>query len=98
MDLINQINQINIVENLENAEQEAVHERMYFKKCYPFLTLTEAQFIKHFRLSKPAARYLIEMLDPVLLPPTRASAIDKETKVRLYENIIKLLLLLAEYY
>ena len=57
-----------------------------FRKREDAFDLEDGQFRKIFRLTKNQADELIEDLSPYLNHPTRASAIDIDTKV----NIIKL--------
>lgn len=78
-DEIAHLDAINAVAAAEAAVDEA-HPRIIKQRIDAFL-LPENQFIRYFRLSKQLTRYLINILDPYLIPPSRSSSLDKQTKV-----------------
>lgn len=67
---------LNVLENVDILEER----RRFHIRDDPF-ELSNNQFIQLFRLSKPAARYIINAVEPHLIPQTRISAIDATTKV-----------------
>ncbi|KYQ47521.1 Putative nuclease HARBI1 [Trachymyrmex zeteki] len=76
-DIVLNVPIINALQNAEIAEQR---RRIFHIRDDPF-ELPNEQFITLFRLSKAAARYLIELVEPHLTPQTRISSIDPTTKV-----------------
>lgn len=71
-DIVLNVPIINALQNAEIAEQR---RRIFHIRDDPF-ELPNEQFITLFRLSKAAARYLIELVEPHLTPQTRISSID----------------------
>lgn len=69
-----------LVEDFENAAEEAAVDRLVMNRINP-LQLNDTRFIKLFRLSKPVARELIEIVTPHLRQQSRRSALSVETKV-----------------
>jgi hypothetical protein len=69
-----------IVGALENVEIRP--RRRFHIRDDPF-ELSNRQFIQLFRLNKAAARNLIEIVEPYLIPQRRISAIDSTTKVNI---------------
>lgn len=55
-------------------------QRVYNIRDDPF-ELNNTKFMKIFRLDKPTARQLIDVVKPYMLPQTRLSALDVVTKV-----------------
>lgn len=80
MDLEDIILNVPIINALENAEMAEERRRIFHIRDDPF-ELPDKQFIELFRLSKDAARYVIDLVEPHLTPQTRISAIDPTTKV-----------------
>lgn len=70
-------------QDLENAVEEAAVNRLVLNHINP-LQLNENKFMKLFRLSKPLARQLIEIVTPFLRQQSRRSALSVETKVGKY--------------
>lgn len=74
------------IRNLEEAEYRQMdYNRRFFDKYDPF-ELSDKAFVRLFRLNKSMVDELIDRLDPFLVQPTRASALDSVTKVT-YELI-----------
>lgn len=69
-----------IFDDLDDAEEQAQVPRRLLEKRNPF-ELGDEQFTKMFRLTKPLVRELIELLSPLLVQPSRRSALSVETKV-----------------
>lgn len=68
-----------IIHLLENVD---IPRRLRFHiRDNPFEELTDQEFIRLFRLNKRAARNLLNIVEPHLIPPTRISAMDAITKV-----------------
>lgn len=67
-------------EDLENAVEEAAVDRLVLNRINP-LQVNDGRFVKLFRLSKPVARQLIEIVTPHLRQQPRRSALSVETKV-----------------
>lgn len=80
-DIILNVPVINALENAENALENAEQRRKIFHIRDDPFELDNEQFITLFRLSKAAARYVIDLVEPHLIPQTRISAIDSTTKV-----------------
>lgn len=79
---LDELAQLDALQNLEAAEVLARRPgRRFTPRRDPFQYLSESAFIKVFRLSKAVTRELLEMLDPFLEPPSRSSALYKQTKV-----------------
>ncbi|XP_066600856.1 putative nuclease HARBI1 [Prorops nasuta] len=76
-DIIVNVPVINVLENAEIIEEP---RRFFHIRDDPF-DLTNEQFIQLFRLSKNAANYVINRVEPHLNPQTRISALDSTTKV-----------------
>ncbi|XP_022167246.1 putative nuclease HARBI1 [Myzus persicae] len=71
------------INNVEEHENNVPNERQTRNTEYisdPFI-LSDRLFIKNFRLTKDAVRYLIDLLRPHIIPNTRSSAIDLNTKI-----------------
>lgn len=66
---------------LEEAEINANHGRRVYDHRDAFHDLSDNQFIKIYRLSKPLVSELIDLLEPHVVHPTRLSAMNVETKV-----------------
>lgn len=74
------------INNVEEHENNVHNERQTRNTEYitdPFI-LSDRLFIKNFRLTKDAVRYLIDLLRPHIISNTRSSAIDLNTKVITY--------------
>lgn len=67
-----------IFDDVDDAQEQV--ERRFLEKRNPF-ELSNVQFVKMFRLTKQLVRYLIELLTPLLIQPSRRSALTVETKV-----------------
>lgn len=81
----------NFLNAIEEAEILAnIEDRVYHPFSNPFNKLSDRQFVKLYRLTKPVATELIELLEPHLIPPFRASALSIPRKVStactLYNN------------
>jgi hypothetical protein len=72
---------IPLPENLEVAEIDNENFRVPRAPHNPFLGLSEANFIKNFRLSKNLCMFLIETLEPFMRPKRRATDLDIQTRV-----------------
>jgi hypothetical protein len=72
---------IPLLENLEGAEIDNENFRVPRAPHNPFLGLSEANFIKDFRLSKNLCMFLIETLEPFMRPKRRATDLDIQTRV-----------------
>jgi hypothetical protein len=70
---------IPLLENLEVAEIDNENFRVPRAPHNPFLELSEANFIKNFRLSKNL--FLIETLEPFMRLKRRATDLDIQTRV-----------------
>ncbi|CAI6373946.1 unnamed protein product [Macrosiphum euphorbiae] len=71
------------INNVEEHANYVHNERQTRNREYitdPF-TLSDRLFIKNFRLTKDAVRYLIDLLRPHIISNTRSSAIDLNTKI-----------------
>ncbi|KAJ3647953.1 hypothetical protein Zmor_019795 [Zophobas morio] len=74
--------QILEIEHLENLEGQVEHgRRLRRNPRNPFAELNERQFINMFRLTKQLTQYLINILQPFLTPPLRATDLNIQTKV-----------------
>lgn len=81
------------IRNLEDAEYRAMdYNRRFFDKYDPF-ELSDKTFVKLFRINKAMVDELVDRLDPFLVQPSRASALDSVTKV-----ISNSILLLKNYF
>lgn len=80
---MDELAQIAALENLERVEIFAnrTTPRRYITREDPFQILNDRMFVKFFRLTKDLAKELIEILNDYLEPPSRKSALDKQTKV-----------------
>lgn len=70
-----------IFDDEDDAQEQVDVERRFLVKQNPFEQLSDARFTKMFRLTKPLVRELIELLTPLLVQPSRRSALTAETKV-----------------
>jgi hypothetical protein len=66
---------------LEVAEIDNENFRVPRAPHNPFLGLSEANFIKNFRLSKNLCMFLIETLERFMRPKRRATDLDIQTRV-----------------
>ncbi|XP_050066119.1 putative nuclease HARBI1 [Aphis gossypii] len=71
----------NFIENAVCVNEDNCVRNDFHKPLSDPFTQTEQIFIKNFRLTKPVARCLIDMLRPFLKVPSRLSSIDIDTKV-----------------
>lgn len=72
-----------IFDDLVEAEEDIFQpQRRFFRKENAF-ELSDANYIKNFRLTKDITRQVINILTPFLEPPSRKSAVSIETKVRI---------------
>lgn len=67
---------INVLDNVDVLER-----RQRFHIRDDAFELSNKQFIQLFRLNKAAARYVIEIVEPHLIPQRRISAINSTSKV-----------------
>ena len=81
MDLEDILLHVPILNALENAEIAGQRRRRIFNVRDDPFDLDSEHFIKLFRLNKAAVRYIIDLVEPHLIPQTRISAIDSTTKV-----------------
>lgn len=77
-DLIN-LNAINIVEEAEILADR--HPRRYHPFINPFEEYSDRRFVELYRLTKPVAVDLINILEPHLTAPSRESALSIPRKV-----------------
>lgn len=77
------LNAINILEEAEILANQPA--RRFHPFIDPFDHYSDQQFVKLYRLTKPLAYNLIEMLEPHLLPPSRKSAVSIPRKVNKYK-------------
>lgn len=69
------------IRNLEEAEYRQMdYNRRFFEKYDPF-ELSDRTFVRLFRMNKSMVDELVDRLDPFLVQPSRASALDSVTKV-----------------
>jgi len=80
MDLDDIILNMQIINALENAEIAEQRRRIFNIRDDPF-ELDSELFIKLFRLNKAGVSYIIDLVEPHLIPQTRISAINSTTKV-----------------
>ncbi|XP_022160297.1 putative nuclease HARBI1 [Myzus persicae] len=67
--------------NLQNQIHFQPHPRVNRQRFCDAFEISDAAFIKNFRLSKDLAKKLIKELDPYLKPQMRSSDLDSTTKV-----------------
>lgn len=81
-DIIMNVPIINALQNAEILEERRDHNIRYNHRIQddPF-ELSEKKFVQLYRLSKAAARYLIDIVEPHMNPQTRISAISPTIKV-----------------
>ena len=72
---------------LENAEIDGNNRRIVFQHRDAFQELSDSQFIKIYRLSKPLATELFGLLEPFMIHPTRLSALNIERKVISFSSL-----------
>lgn len=72
-------NMLNILADAENLAHGGA--RQFHERLNPFHHLSDAMFVRMFRLNKQLVNNLIRLLNPILTPPKRAHDIDKQTKV-----------------
>lgn len=71
-----------VLDDLQDAvEQDNDPPRVFLRKEDAF-GLADAKFIKFFRVNKELAEFLIDLLGPFLMHPTRRSGLSVETKVQ----------------
>lgn len=85
--MIDDIEEVIIVNLLRNDVEEAEqldHQRpRRWRQHYEYaFDLSEEQFLKNYRLSKNLTRQVIELVTPLIQGPSRISAVNVETKVR----------------
>jgi len=80
MDLDDIILNMQIINALENAEIAEQRRRIFNIRDDSF-ELDSELFIKLFRLNKTGLSYIIDLVEPHLIPHTRISAINSTTKV-----------------
>lgn len=66
---------------LNELEEFQRPRRIYDNRQDPFIRLSDKAFLRLFRLSKELARYLIEILSPLLQEQKRINDLDVTTKV-----------------
>eukprot|EP00102_Acyrthosiphon_pisum_P019365 XP_016656575.1 PREDICTED: putative nuclease HARBI1 [Acyrthosiphon pisum] len=69
------------LENLERQENALNYRKLNHKERFDAFLLPDDVFIKNYRLNKNLVRYVINILTPFLIEPTRKSALDIQTKV-----------------
>ncbi|KAF2900444.1 hypothetical protein ILUMI_05739 [Ignelater luminosus] len=69
------------IDALGDIEEAANHPPRRFQQRKSAFDLPDHRFVKMFRLTKSLVRELIETLQPFIVPPSRTSALDVETKV-----------------
>lgn len=69
-----------VINDLEDAEEQAAQPIRRFYAREDAFALSEINFRKLFRLNKDLTRNLIQELTPFLQGPTRASAVNIQTK------------------
>lgn len=76
---------IQILNDLEDAEDQVENAggRRNYEKKDPFI-LPDKQFVSMFRLNKELVRYVITILTPLLINPSRRSALTVQTKVKVH--------------
>ncbi|CAG9837985.1 unnamed protein product [Diabrotica balteata] len=81
----------NVLNALEDAEMLAnVENGLYQAFLNPLEALSDKQFVKLYRLTKSLTEELIELLEPHLVPPSRASALSIPRKdTTLDRSIVK---------
>ncbi|KAI4455601.1 hypothetical protein MML48_9g00005388 [Holotrichia oblita] len=72
---------IQIQQDIEEAEVDILAVPRRFLVNEDAFAISDAAFIKNFRLSKNLCRTLIELVRPYIVPPSRRSALTLETKV-----------------
>ena len=77
---------LNAEEEIEIAAQRHRHPRFHTRDD-PFQLLSDAAFLKMYRMTKELAQNIIDLVDPYIVPQTRCSALDTSVKV----NYIRLL-------
>ncbi|KAI4455596.1 dde superfamily endonuclease [Holotrichia oblita] len=70
-----------IQQDIEEAEVDILAVPRRFLVNEDAFAISDAAFIKNFRLSKNLCRTLIELVRPYIVPPSRRSALTLETKV-----------------
>lgn len=68
---------INELGNIEGRERRRNRQRLD-----PFNEMSDAQFIKVFRLSKELVQFLIHLLENYIAPARRATDLDISAKVK----------------
>ncbi|KAF2901644.1 hypothetical protein ILUMI_04539 [Ignelater luminosus] len=70
-----------VIDALGDIEEAANRPPRRFQRRESAFDLPDHRFVKMFRLTKPLVRELIETLQLFIVPPSRTSALDVETKV-----------------
>lgn len=78
-----------VINDLEDAEEQANHPIRRFYAREDAFALSDIRFRKLFRLTKNVTRGLIQGLLPFLQGPTRASAINIQTKASMINYILR---------
>lgn len=73
---------LNFINAIQEAEELADRPpRIFYRFNNPFEEYSDRQFVKLYRLTKPVATDLINILEPHLAAPTRISALSIDRKV-----------------
>lgn len=82
MAVFNGLANVAAIEVLEEAEILARGHRRHRRLIVdPFEELTDSQFIKMYRLSKPMVEEVVHLVEPYIDPPLTVSGLSVTTKV-----------------
>ncbi|KAK4882374.1 hypothetical protein RN001_005693 [Aquatica leii] len=81
---VHEMLQIAAIADLEEAEHDyQIPRRQFLNSNDPFECLSDKQFIREYRLTKPMVVELIHLLTPLMTPASRSTALDVPKKVRI---------------
>ncbi|KAK4882619.1 hypothetical protein RN001_005938 [Aquatica leii] len=79
---VHEMLQIAAIADLEEAEQDyQIPRRQFLNSNDPFECLSDKQFIREYRLTKPMVVELIHLLTPLMTPASSSTALDVPKKV-----------------